>query len=345
MDVRRPYVNDFLFQFMPQEEWNLFDRDSRIVINEVEIAHPIEANIWQMALEDQVEYIKSIAKAGCTLEKPMPKEFINWIYWKLGDKIAEDYMIPYNQKMFNKELNELGTYWLEKLPSVSFDETLFSCLEHKPYGIQPGHAQFYYPKKYGYGELWTRMADVISKRIKYNNNINVLDINRHSVTTVQGIEYQADKIIVTIPWTCFEAIKGMPQELFTKIKKLRYSSVETRYYNKTLDTKAHWIYYPNRKLAYHRILVRSNFCTDSCGYWTETNSQRVNMIPLDERENFSYMNEYAYPLNTIDKPEIMQELLTWANEREIIGLGRWGEWEHYNSDVVVERALNLAKNL
>lgn len=345
LDIRRPYVNDFLFQFMPREEWNLFDRDSRIVINEVEIAHPIEANIWQMTLEYQVEYIKSIAKAGCTLEEPMPKEFINWIYWKLGDKIAEDYMIPYNQKMFNKELNELGTYWLEKLPSVSFDETLFSCLEHKPYGTQPGHAQFYYPKKYGYGELWTRMADVISKRIKYNNNINVLDINRHSVTTVQGIEYQADKIIVTIPWTCFEAIKGMPQELFTKIKKLRYSSVETRYYNKTLDTKAHWIYYPNRKLAYHRILVRSNFCTDSCGYWTETNSQRVNMIPLDERENFSYMNEYAYPLNTIDKPEIMQELLTWANEREIIGLGRWGEWEHYNSDVVVERALNLAKNL
>ena len=179
----------------------------------------------------------------------------------------------------------------------------------------------------------------------YNNNINVLDINRHSVTTVQGIEYQADKIIVTIPWTCFEVIKGMPQELFTKIKKLRYSSVETRYYNKTLDTKAHWIYYPNRKLAYHRILVCSNFCMDSCRYWTETNSQRVNMIPLDERENFSYMNEYAYSLNTIDKPEIMQELLTWANEREIIGLGRWGEWEHYNSDVVVERALNLAKNL
>ena len=44
---------------------------------------------------------------------------IDWIYWKLGDKIADDYMIPYNQKIFNKELNELGTYWLEKLPNVS----------------------------------------------------------------------------------------------------------------------------------------------------------------------------------------------------------------------------------
>lgn len=29
----------------------------------------------------------------------------------------------------------------------------------------------------------------------------------------------------------------------------------------------------------------------------------------------------------------------------IYGLGRWGEWEHYNSDVVVERAVDLANKL
>ena len=69
----------------------------------------------------------------------MPEKFVDWIYWKLGEKIAEDYMIPYNQKMFGKELNLLGTYWLEKLPNVSFEETLLSCLTKKPYGKDPGH--------------------------------------------------------------------------------------------------------------------------------------------------------------------------------------------------------------
>ena len=29
----------------------------------------------------------------------------------------------------------------------------------------------------------------------------------------------------------------------------------------------------------------------------------------------------------------------------IIGLGRWGEWEHYNSDVVISRAIALSKEL
>ena len=28
LDVRRPKVNEFLFQFMPQDEWNLFERNS-----------------------------------------------------------------------------------------------------------------------------------------------------------------------------------------------------------------------------------------------------------------------------------------------------------------------------
>lgn len=57
------------------------------------------------------------------------------------------------------------------------------------------------------------------------------------------------------------------------------------------------------------------------------------------------MNEYAYPLNTVDKPRIMKTLLGWAKERQIYGLGRWGEHAHYNSDVVVELAMDLVQKL
>ena len=54
LDVRRPAVNDFLFRFMPAEEWQFFERDSRIAIAEKLIGPPFEANIWQMDLESQV---------------------------------------------------------------------------------------------------------------------------------------------------------------------------------------------------------------------------------------------------------------------------------------------------
>lgn len=345
LDVRRPNVNEFLFGFMPECEWDLYTRDSRIVVNGNEVGHPIEANIWQMKLENQVEYLKSIAVAGCNQDKPMPEEFVDWIYWKLGDKIAEDYMIPYNQKMFNKELNELGTYWLEKLPNVSFEETLLSCLTKKVYGTQPGHAQFYYPKKYGYGELWKRMAEAIASNIKYGVAVSGIDFDEKKVYLSDGSYYSADIIITTIPWLEMKELRGMPEELKNKVYKLKYSSVETRYYEETMDTQAQWIYYPDPKLAYHRILVRSNFCPESKGYWTETNSQRVNMIPEADSNRFHYMNQYAYPLNTIEKPIIMQELLSWAEGKSVYGLGRWGEWQHYNSDVTVDLALKLVEKL
>ena len=41
----------------------------------------------------------------------------------------------------------------------------------------------------------------------------------------------------------------------------------------------------------------------------------------------------------------MQKLLADMKEKGIYGLGRWGEWQHYNSDVVVARALALADEL
>ena len=342
LDVRRPKVNEFLFQFMPEEEWDKFDRDSRIAVNGDVISHPIEANIWQMKLENQVEYLKSIAVAGCNLKEEMPQEFVSWIYWKLGDKIAENYMIPYNQKMFGEDLNQLGTYWLEKLPNVSFEETLLSCLTKKAYGEQPGHAQFFYPKKYGYGELWLRMAEEIKGQIQYDASVHTIDFDTNTVTTKEGETYSADVIISTIPWMEFAKITGMPQELKEKIGRLKYSSVQTAYFPDNLDTEAQWIYYPDPELSYHRILVRHNFCNGSKGYWTECNSTREDETT---ESTFQYMNQYAYPLNTIGKPEIMKELLEWAKTRRVYGLGRWGEHQHYNSDLVVELALKMAEEL
>lgn len=343
LDVCRPGVNEFLFGFMPEEEWNKYDRDSRIVVNGNIINHPIEANIWQMKIEDQVEYLKSIAAAGCNIGTRMPEAFVDWIYWKLGTKIASDYMIPYNQKIFGKELNKLGTYWLKKLPDVSFDETLLSCLTKKAYGTQPGHAQFYYPKKYGYGELWLRMAEKIKNNIEYQKTVSGIDFSTKTVTTVDGDRYRAEVIVTTIPWMEFKNIKGMPDDIKAGISELKFSSVQTEYFDKNLDTSCQWIYFPDPKLSYHRILVRHNFCPGSRGYWTETNSERTGMEPPND--NFKYMNRYAYPLNTIHKPEIMEKLLGFGKEHGVIGLGRWGEHQHYNSDVTVGLAMKLAEVL
>ena len=249
--------------------------------------------------------------------------------------MAENYMIPYNSKIFGKELNELGTYWLEKLPNVSFEETLLSCVNKKAYGEEPGHAQFFYPKKYGYGEIWRRMADELKGHLIYETEVSQIDFDKKIVTFSSNEKIEAEFIIVTVPWTEIECI-GMPDALNRKRLELKYSSVNIKYVPKNIDTKAQWIYYPDENLSYHRILVRSNFAVGASGYWTETNSNRDRQV-----DDGTFKNVYAYPLNTIDKPVIMKELLEWSASRNVFGLGRWGEWQHYNSDTTVEKALSL----
>ena len=133
----------------------------------------------------------------------------------------------------------------------------------------------------------------------------------------------------------------MPEEIRSSIKELKYSSVQTEYFSQNLNTEAQWIYYPDPTISYHRILVRHNFCPDSRGYWTETNGDRI----VNTQSEFRHFNKYAYPLNTLDKPKIMSNLLQWTEAHNVYGLGRWGEHQHYNSDVTVELALKMAEKL
>lgn len=338
LDVKRKPVLEFLWRFMPENEWNKFVRNSKIALPFGWINSPIEANIYQMPVDMQVTYLKDIFNAGCNQGKRKPEMFVDWIYWKLGRKISLDYMIPYNQKMFGNDLNSLGTYWLDKLPDVSFEDTLVSCLTRKPTGKQPAHAEFYYPKKYGYGELWLRMADNIKDKILYGYKVKSID---YETLTVDK-RFQADIIVNTVPYTDIE-LEGIPKKLRNLIFELKSTSIVVSYIGQTLKTDAHWVYCPDPAVEYHRILVRHNFCKDSKGYWTETNLSRFNEKDFEDKIN--YINDYAYPLNTVNKNEIIGKLLAFGESKNVYGLGRWGEWQHYNSDVVVERALHLADKL
>lgn len=338
LDVKDPGVTSFMFRFLPEDEWDRYERDSRIDLYGDIIGSPIEANIWQLPEDKQKRYLDAIECAGCNTGKDMPARFTEWIEWKLGKAIAEDYMLPYNRKMFGEDLDSLGTYWLEKLPNVSYEETKMSCVNKKAYGTQPGHARFMYPKKYGYGEAFLRMAGALGEKIRYNEKVTSIDYENR---IVNGI-YSADNIVVTIPWNSVDKHIGLPDKLYKNLYDLKYSSIVTEYDPEMLDTKAHWIYYPDPGKSYHRILVRHNFCHGSKGYWTETNLARYDEAGAQKKGKSYFVNDYAYPLNTIGKQEKVKEFLDFTATRNIIGLGRWGQWQHFNSDVVMRLAMDLA---
>jgi protoporphyrinogen oxidase len=330
LDVKRSQVLDLLFEFMPRSDWREHIRISKIALGGCEIDYPLEANIWQLSVQDQLAFLESIARAGSVIGSPMPESFEAWIAWKLGDRIAEEYMLPYNRKIWSCDLNELGVYWLYKLPDVSFRDTLRSCLERKPFGLLPAHGHFLYPREYGYGEVWRRMGNALGDRLLTSTPVTKVDLS-HMI--VNG-EFRASRIVTSIPWTIWPGIADIPSPIQACIDSLRKASIDVDYRPETLSTRAHWIYIPDEGLPYHRILCRSNFCKGSRGYWTETNSKRA-----EGQNEWRWRNEYAYPLNTRKKPGAIAEICRWAEERRILPLGRWGLWEHMNSDVAVAEAM------
>ena len=333
LDVKRKKVLDFLFRFMAGEEWHLYERVSKIRIRGVEIDHPLEANLWQFPSGVQADYLESIAKAGCVRGEVMPESFAEWVKWKFGERIAQEYMLPYNRKMWSMDLDKLGTYWLYKLPNVSFRESLLSCLIGKPMGTLPAHGTFLYPKKVGYGEVWRRMGEALGDSLVTNCTVEHIDL---SSRTVNG-RWQAQTIISTIPWTLWPGYCELPKDILRAIASLKIASVDVDYHPESLRSPAHWIYEPDEAISHHRLLVRSNFVSMGRGYWTEANATRSS-----QTNGVRFHNEFAYPINTIGKPEAIQKILNWGRSNGIIGLGRWGRWEHMNSDVAVAEALQMA---
>ena len=335
LDVKRKKVLDFLFELMPESEWTRFERIARICVRNQEVDHPLEANLWQFEVNDQVDFLESIAKAGCVTGMPQPERFNDWIRWKLGDHIAEEYMLPYNNKIWSIPLQEIGTYWLYKLPSVSFRETLHACLEKKSMGMISAHGNFLYPKQYGYGEVWRRMGSELGERLRLGCPVTSIDTDQQIVNR----SIKADVLVNTIPWVSWFEIDALPKSFHSAVRNLKYASIDIDYNPCRVDSPAHWLYEPSPAVPHHRLVLRHNFCLGAKGHWTETNVKRS-----DSPTGFRHRNTFAYPINTVNKTFALDEILSWAKSKHILPLGRWGLWEHMNSDIAVEHAIEAARH-
>jgi len=130
----------------------------------------------------------------------------------------------------------------------------------------------------------------------------------------------------------------LPEAVSSAIAQLEYTTVHVDYRPNDLPSPAHWIYEPDESVSHHRQLLRHNFVAGARGHWVETNARRAG-VPEVAR----FVNEYAYPVSTVGRAAALTTIVDWARTQGVLPLGRWGTWEHINSDVAVERGLAAAK--
>ncbi len=346
---RFPEVLDWIFEHIPMSDFNSFDTKVLIELEGHDIEFPIELHLWQLPTDLQIEYLVSyLNAAGKNIEY---ENFESWIRNYLGDKIADNYMIPYNKKLWCMDISRLNTDWLIKIPSTDIPLILRSVIERSANFTESvvSHRKFLYPKRGGFQTVLNSIAHSIQDKIILNHKVKKLEyLNDERFWLIDGI-YKAKKIINTGPWTQLKInLNGFDFE--TEFKNLEHlSDVISLWEREPYDHDAHWKYIPNEDVEHHREFYIHNFAPHSKpgGVMTDINKVRWLAsgkkwragVPLYEHEN-----EFAYPLPTKNYKESMTRILNYSRKYGLFGLGRWGQWQYFNSDQCIKQVLDFFKD-
>lgn len=338
-------VFDFVFKYLPKSEFNYFTRVSKILIGDHTIDYPLESNVWQLPMEEQIEYLTSIICNGENLGKPEPQNYEEWIRWKLGNLVCDNYMIPYNVKLWGVEPKEMDIDWLYKIPRVDVKEVLRYSLERKQdVNKFPAHVHFYYPKKGGFQAIFDALAK--DEKLCIRCGEPVTRLRRSDNIWIINDEYQAKNIINTIPWCDLKNALDIPTELVNDFEKIKYNRIVVSLFEKDYSEDWHWRYVPDVKKAYHREFYISNFAKDSKenGIYVETNLKRFKKkeTRIEEKASLAdYVTEAAYPIPVIGHKQAISNILGYYREQNLFGVGRWGQHEYQNADVSMYEAIKF----
>jgi protoporphyrinogen oxidase len=344
-----PEVLDWIFSHIPKEDFNKYDTKVLIDLEGHEIQFPIELNLWQLPKDLQVDYLYSYLTAASKNIKY--ENFESWIRNYLGDKIADNYMIPYNKKLWCIDISKLNTDWLIKIPETDIKLVLKSIIERDANFTEKivSHKSFYYPKYGGFQSVFNALRNPIINHIKVNTEIKTLRYDNENKLWHVNEEYICKKIINTAPWTKLK-INLNNIDFTNDLNNLEYlSNVISLWERNAYSHDAHWKYIPNMNIDQHREFYIKNYAPYSKdgGVMTDINRKRwldnekkwKDGIPMYEHENI-----YSYPLPTKTYKAAIKNILNQTKEYNLYGLGRWGQWQYFNTDQCIKQVLDFFEN-
>jgi len=190
---------------------------------------------------------------------PKPKNFKEWIYHTFGDGLADKYLIPYNEKIWNCKAETMGLEWVERVPKPPVMDVIKSALGIKTEGYTH-QLNFHYPVKGGIRSLIEAFTSKL-KNIENNYEIRSVRAGKDKWIVSNGNnEREYDKIISCIPiFDLARALENVPSEVKSAVEKLKYNSLSVIMLGidkpKLSDKFA--VYIPQKDLYFHRICFHS----------------------------------------------------------------------------------------
>ncbi|MFP3242719.1 protoporphyrinogen/coproporphyrinogen oxidase [Caldisphaera sp.] len=356
------------------ENCSLKVRNNFVYYDNEFVPYPFENGIYKLSPEKRVKFIKGIIERMIYIAKNdvwKPETFLDWIIGFFGDYMANEYLIPYNKKIWKRPLDKIASDWVfipGRLPFPNLEAMIKSAAGIPNIGYEE-QANFYYPKRGGIQSLFNSLFDKV-----INNGIRVIDNER--ITKIDMLpngkflineKFEAKKIVNTIPLPEILTSLGKNDEYYNLANKFDYNSVVivgVAINSKTPEQTT--IYVPDPKIIFHRYTWMSSLIPSSdpsksnlIAEITVPKGERIDTkkIKLETIKNLAdigaikdendvifskaWINKYGYPIYTLDHNYVRNEATHILKENGIISVGRWGSWHYWNTDMVYKAVYDV----
>jgi len=308
-------------------------------------------------------------------ENKEPDNLKEWCKYTFGNGIAEKYLLPYNEKIWKHDLEDMSIHWVERIPKPPMQDIIKSAIGIRTEGYRH-QLYFYYPKTGGINSLINSLANNVRKIEK---GFKVTEIkkknNKWKVSNGSKIK-ECDRIISTIPvFDLINCLDGVPAVVKRALRRLNYNSlilVMIGIKNETLNNKTA-IYIPDPKILAHRVCFMKYFSNNNapkgCSHLIaeitvkpnhallksndsalveKVTSQLENICGFSKNEIISTdikKIKYAYVIYDKDYLKNTNIVFSYLNELGIYCTGRFGTFQYINMDTCVEMSKRLVQSL
>jgi protoporphyrinogen oxidase len=354
-------------------------RDARIFYNGRFIKYPFENGIYMLDPEERFEILLDFVNNLLRRERgelKKPENLEEWFYYVFGKAISRKYLIPYNLKIWKKSLKKISAEWVnDRVPNPPISDILKGAVGIPTEGYLH-QLEFYYPEDGGIEVLAKSLLEKISGKVAVAAGMRVesIKIGREEITVrTNSKSIKCDIFINTIPLPeLIKAINNAPEHIIKLTKKLKYNSlIVVGAGLKNSFKPYHWIYFPQRKVTFHRVAAISNLTSKpgehasivfetstppNSKLWRLNNNEIIEKI-LGEAEKLELLKRedveiakiwrwnYAYIIYNNEYSKVLSEILNYLSEISLHTTGRFGLWKYLNMDQVILESKKLASKI
>lgn len=264
---KQPDIEAYLRMRMADQKVRTIEKRSYIDYRGRFIDFPFQKNIHQLPKEDLIECLYDLyfARAPGAAGPSVERNFKEMLYARFGRGIAEKFLIPYNEKLYACDLATLDKDAMGRFfPHADLTDIIrnMRIADNSSY-----NATFTYPEGGAIEYVRALASEVDSDRIALGESLVSLDLkNKLAQTTKRVLRYE--RVISSAPFPHLLRAAGLPFEEST------FSYNKVLVFNLGFDKKGkrdvHWIYYPDRTLAFYRVGFYDNiFDTDRMSLYVE----------------------------------------------------------------------------